>query len=101
MAKMKCRGSCYNVCRDCVEDCEFNKDEQFVDTDLGGTWIRIGNEFGLYDKDGICRGTVEANNFRIRQLRLRKALAELISEIKKAFLNDVRKIKEFYKKWTR
>ena len=75
------------------------KDEQFVDSELGGTWIRSGNEFELYDKDGICRGTVKAENFRIWQLRLRKAFTELINEIKKVFLSDWRKIKDFFSKW--
>lgn len=95
------KGSCYNVCRDCVEECEFNKDEQFIDTELGGTWIRIGNEWGLY-KDGICMGTVtvEKGNSRIRKLKIRASLQTLKNEIKKAFLSDVRKIKEFFKRWT-
>jgi hypothetical protein len=94
------KNQCLNICYECIEECEFNIDEQFVDTELGGTWIRIGNEWGLY-KDGICMGivTIEEGNSRIRKLKIRASLQTLKNEIKKAFLNDMQKIKDFFKRW--
>lgn len=98
MDNLRWKNQCLNICHECIEDCEFNKDEQFVDTELGGTWIKIGNEYGLY-VNGVCIGIVKVDSFRIQQLKLRIALNDCKEAIKKAFWNDLRKIKEFFRRW--